>query len=381
MPDPVETAYHKRDFETMFRELNGLWMIHLLDSLVRLERLGYHPSRNIQLRNMGIDYNRMYIAMAAVRFRGKMKPGRFYRHMDVAQYSQSIPQDQREEISGFLVQSLPRVAVFAAGPWVMGQRKICEDARLRSRDGSVLIAGTGDRIHGQAGWDIGMNVNHLEDLATKLNSLHGKVRRLGIVAHGGPGEFHIAKPPLIITQNENDIRKWYKHLKKDNKKLPIDTFVRDGRVLDTVSEHKEALISIARSLTPDATVLLLGCRAGEGLSGRKLVMRISEFLQGRRIVAFTTIQYHPGDNKLTVRGIKGRGLGEGACLEPGVRNSPYTDSPGSPEEEFERYHGPNQKKWNDLGQLPWGSEDSGATIKARNGKILGQFLGMLDDIK
>lgn len=349
--EPVRRAYFKADLRTMFRELNGLWMTHVLESLERLQKFGFDAERHLRpvpppshvrvfpyaevLRDSGINVERMTVALWAVHLRGKINPIVFEARFK--QYLDSLPPRQKQEISDFLDRSLPEAAVYAMGPGICGT-PVCEDARLHSKDGMSILRplplkflgsrGSGDAPHGQAGWDIGLTIDDLHDLASQLNLLNKRVSKLGIAAHGESGKFNIAKPALATK---------------------------------TIPEHKAVLESIWRNTVPDAFILLLGCNVGKDAD---FVVELSKVFAGRRVVAFSAIQYNPCDAL-----IRATSLGHSPCIEPGVRDTTWVTPSGSPDQEFKRYIGDNMAVWNDLKQLPWASEISPSRIVAKNGKV------------
>jgi hypothetical protein len=177
------------------------------------------------------------------------------------------------------------------------------DPSLESRQATVPWK---DYI-GQAGWDIGVNYRTLAELQAALgaglspppkgtwekwvyNSQEkvgrGEIARLGIASHGHEkglwfpnGMAHangVQYPPIAGTR------------KKVNLARHSAAAVKEY-MTDSVLDHHEVLDDIGRYTREDATILLLGCMAGDGEGGTELLMELSRVWPGRTVVAFATI--------------------------------------------------------------------------------------------
>lgn len=242
------------------------------------------------------------------------------------------------------------LAVWAEAPDVPGN--VCSDARLRGGRLTALAYPKGAPF-GQAGWDMGIRFKNLSDLANKLNYSpastpkhvcgnwvwscppikKGQVTRLAIHVHGLPGKV------FFSGQNRESLA-----LTADN----IRGF------------HKD-LSAIGRCTAQSATILIVGCLAGQGADGTRLIKRLSGVWPGRQVVAFTTIGYVAGANQLRP--------GE-ACTEPGMRDTKETSRFLSWQQQ-QKHIG---RAWNDLTRLPWASEKSPNAKVVRNGVVLKQPL-------
>lgn len=217
---------------------------------------------------------------------------------------------------------------------------VCPNARLDSKTGLSYPMGN---ERGQAGWDVGLAYKNLDDLAAKLSGgldlpaefcgnlivncgkiPKGEIVRLAIMAHGDQGgQFFVeGRDSKNVLTAEN-----------------IPTF-------------RSALLTIGACTKVDATLLLIGCLAGQGERGTRLLVGLSQMWPGRQVVGFTTLGYrHPGAMKLGKM-----------CMAPGMRD---TDAPA------ELYSNPRRwdSMWSDFSKLPWASEKSPNAKVARNGLI------------
>jgi hypothetical protein len=223
---------------------------------------------------------------------------------------------------------------------------VCEDARL---DGGG--AGLGyplGNAKGQAGWDMGLQFKDLAHLADRLSRApaatpshtcgnwvrrcapiqRGQVTRLGTHAHGLPGRIYFGGRGQKALDETN-----------------IDDFAAD-------------LEAIGRSLDSRASVLVMGCLAGAGKPGTKLLERLSgHYWPGRTVVAFATIGFVSGGDMLR--------RGE-FCAEPGMRDTDNR-SPALSWAQQQADYGPI---WKDLKRLPWASETSPHAKVAVDGRVV-----------
>jgi hypothetical protein len=245
-------------------------------------------------------------------------------------------------ITGCTPEAEAPIAVWAENIGAPGSP--CEDARLRE-NGSLFGGSLSKRTfpdgtkQGQAGWDRGINFNHLGNLVTQLTitptpAQPGQVFRLAICAHGAPGEFEIDG--------------------RGKKTL-------NAKRIKTIKPLRNLLKEIGTVLSDDAVVLLMGCSAGAGPLGSDLLIELSKIWPNRKVVGFTRVMTFGWGRKR---------LGE-QCSEPGYRDTnDTTECPGTTTQretcEIRRYG----KDWDDLTKLPWGSESSPHAKVARNGRIL-----------
>ena len=231
--------------------------------------------------------------------------------------------------------------------------RACPDARLRENGSLSKRSYPDGTAKGQAGWDWGINFNHLGNLVTQLTVYPtpsrlcgnlildcpevqpGQVIRLAIGAHGTPGEFEIdgkGKKPLTAER----IRR--------------------------IKPLRNLLKEIGNVLSDDAVVLLMGCNVGAGTQGSDLLIELSKMWPNRKVVGFTRVMTF-GWGRLR-RGHQ--------CSEPGYRDTNYTEEcPGLYAEQIEKCElGRYGTDWKDLTKLPWGSEFSPHAKVAQNGKIL-----------
>jgi hypothetical protein len=218
---------------------------------------------------------------------------------------------------------------------------VCENARLDNSSGLKYPAGS---KQGQAGWDVAVPYNSLDELAKKLTLgiampkeycgkwlgkcdpvERGELGRLAIMAHGEQGgQFAV------------------------NGKLS-DKILK----AETVEDSRNALQTIGLYTRADATILLVGCLAGQGKEGTALLKALSAIWAGRIVVGFSMLGYRYGGEMKRV--------GEG-CVMPGMRD---TDAPA------DIYATPPKwdKLWGDFDKLPWASESSINAKVVRNGIV------------
>jgi hypothetical protein len=228
------------------------------------------------------------------------------------------------------------------------------DCRLREDDGSTLshLPYPEGTRRGQAGWDVGVHFGSLKSLASKLSHKPialpnficgnlfqdcaplqpGQISRLAINAHGDSGEVRIngRNNPVSLT--------------------PL-TLISDADLRTD--------LGFIRDVTdPTATILFIGCLAGHSLGGTELLIALSLFMPGRKIVGFATICYSHGARQ-------GR-RGSIGFTEAGMRDSGFVVPSSSQEAEDARF----DPIWNDLSVLPWASEFSPHAKMALNGIII-----------
>lgn len=218
--------------------------------------------------------------------------------------------------------------------------KVCKDARLTNKDAWFTSlfkrkVTSKDQLYGQAGWDIGINFQTMDDLAGQLESLSlpngeaikGKIQRLAINAHGTVG--HI----FINGVHAEDLSS------------------------ETIPAFKTKLIRIGL-LLPDssadnAVVLFVGCLVAAGQPGKKLLIELSKIWPNRKVVGFISLGYVAGGEMLR--------SGEG-CTEPGMRDT-AEDAPTGADRVAGRY-------WPDLKTWPWATENSPRATVALNAQII-----------
>lgn len=221
---------------------------------------------------------------------------------------------------------------------------VCSDARLRGGNVEDVAYPKGTSF-GQAGWNIGMTFKSLADLADKLyrkpkneSIRRGQITRLGIHVHGTAGKVY------------------FEGQKKKQSALTAAN----------IQEYHEHLHDIGLSTRENATILIVGCLAGQGWEGRELLIKLSRVWPGRKVVAFTTVGYVAGAEQLRT--------GE-TCTEPGMRDTDST-SPALTWQQQQELYGPI---WNDLAKLPWASETSPHAKVAMDGMIIRKPTGEKDD--
>jgi hypothetical protein len=167
---------------------------------------------------------------------------------------------------------------------------------------------SGDR-QGQAGWDVAVPYTDLDDFARKLEAgivmnkatkrrfgdryaapiQPGEITRLAILAHGGQAGV------------------WYPNGKKDGG-APVTvgaSLLPDGRPSEPLKKWRNSLERIGKYTKAQpvgATIILMGCLAGQGKGGTELLMALSEIWPGRDIVGFDVIGYH--HSGVAYRGIR-----------------------------------------------------------------------------
>jgi len=229
-----------------------------------------------------------------------------------------------------------------------------EDARLHDENGQLQLGYIYPEWtpRGQAGWDLGLNLHDIGEIATSLAGRkapswlggepieHGDVNRLAIMAHGYPGEVYgygVANKTVKLTPT---------------------TVSTSGKVRDD-------LLAIEPWLAPDATVLLMSCRAGGyGTDGRDLLLRLSEVWPGRKVVGFWTIGY--ADPVKMERVTAGSSTTE-AGMRDTEEDSDAVTVEGKAKSDFEARM---QKDWDDFKRYPWASEKSLHARVAKDGKMI-----------
>ena len=219
---------------------------------------------------------------------------------------------------------------------------VCQDARHRDEDTNIVGY---DTYRGQAGWDMGVHYRNLADLVSQLTNTDtpahippgpggtrriqpGQIRQLAIVAHGLRGE-----------------------LRFDGESVP-------GITAENIARYRTELLQIRAFLYQDAVVFLMGCLAGQGSAGDRLLEILSgpAYWQPCTVVAFTTLgaQYSQSRSPGWVWQQIERN-----CTEPGMRitNDPELPFPGTHRD----YSGQN---------LAWASQSSPHAKVARYGRIV-----------
>jgi len=222
---------------------------------------------------------------------------------------------------------------------------VCSDARLtdRSRINIISRSVTGtDQDHGQANWQVGINFVDLADLVAQLRSFQvpehvsgggrqvrrGQITRLAINAHGNWGEVFINGQTHTPTLTADSLRALHEQL------------------------HQIGLMT-PNSRDNPAVILLVGCVAGTGEPGNRLLRGLSRLWPNRKVVGFTTIGFsHGGEMSRS---------GDG-CTEPGMRDT-HATSPGEADRSAGRY-------WTDRRAWPWASETSPHAKVALNDRII-----------
>ncbi len=247
------------------------------------------------------------------------------------------------------------LAIWASGPDV--PPGICVDARLHNREtGAILRL---DTTYGQAGWDIAFFFSNLHHLAEQLSTgsfavpghvrnrrgvvnregriNQGQVTRLGILAHGNPGQVY------VNGQEGGD---------------PLTVATINGI-------HHLDLDTIRLATSRNALILFLGCSAGQGAEGTLFLQAISRKWPGRKVVGFTTVGWVTQDVARVARPPEHRAADQGVCREPGMRDTSST-MPVGPAREEEVYG----SHWDDLWTLPWASDQSLHAKVAQDGGII-----------
>lgn len=219
---------------------------------------------------------------------------------------------------------------------------LCRDAGLDDSTGLSYPAGN---EQGQAGWHVAVRFSNLKDLAKKLSDglptpkelcgnwhddcetvVRGEIVRLAILAHGDQGgqvaingRSHL---PILTASN-------------------VSSFHADLHSIGLYTREK------------GSTILFMGCLAGQGELGTRLLVELSRVWPGRQVVAFATTGYrHPG-------AMKRRGE---PCELPGMRD---TDAPSYLHANPNRF----DKLWKDFAKMPWASETSLHAKVVKNGKV------------
>jgi hypothetical protein len=201
---------------------------------------------------------------------------------------------------------------------------------------------------GQAGWDAAVPFEDLCDLAGKLASglpmpketcgnwiydcdpvAKGEIRRLAINTHGVAGVVFVEGKTSPTVLSADTVR----------------------------SPHLTDLEAIREYLHPAATVLFMGCLAGQGPYGTDLLKVLSRVWPGRGIVAFSTLGYRATGE------MKRRG-GNNSCMNPGVRETDH-GMPTFDSDDDRRY----KARWGDFALMPWASEASPYAKVVWNGVV------------
>jgi hypothetical protein len=206
---------------------------------------------------------------------------------------------------------------------------------------------------GQGGWNVPLRFANLDDLAAQLERgvkvldefypsdvgsrgappiRRGEIARLAIMVHGTQGG-----------------------------RLMVNGKVSPRQLAaDTIRDYQTALTKIGLFTKPQlSTILFMGCLAGQGDPGTRLLAGLSRVWPGRTVVGFTTIGYrHPGAMTPVASDY-------GAEL-PGMRD---TDIPSG------IFVGPSALQkldaaWNDPAKLPWASEESLHAKVLRDGVVV-----------
>lgn len=254
------------------------------------------------------------------------------------------------------------LAVWADSPDV--PNKVCLNARLRGAKTNPVNPDS--ETYGQGGWDIGLHFKNLTELADQLTMLQsqapahmcdsprsswscngdqwscpavGKVTRLAINAHGVPGTLYTGGTPSADLVRD-----------PEKERLAIS--------VENIPNIRADLDRIYSATAPNATILLMGCIAGQGGSGTQLLKALAEIWPQRKIVAFETIGLQ---NPLDMAR---PGMWGESCTEPGMRDTLDTSprAPGSAQPS-------HLAKWNKLNEMPWASETSIGAKVIENGVI------------
>jgi len=259
---------------------------------------------------------------------------------------------------------VPHINVWAE---LSGPSKTNRDARLDGREwprGPYYPDGT---PNGQVGWDMGIQAASLDNLAEKLHTestprhvcepviswcesnccpiVPGQIYRLAIVGHGAPGQM--------------EVRSFC-----GGSKSP-DCFLTHQSV---GGMHKAALKKIGRLLDPEeGRVLLIGCNAGKGPAGSRLLIELSNLWKGRRVTGFIQGMYYQNTHGNPGYRIPKDELYDNTCKETYGMCSGWDDPKSDKCQcEYKRYG----QYWNDLGKLPWASEFSRWAKTAENGILI-----------
>jgi len=218
---------------------------------------------------------------------------------------------------------------------------LCRNAKLDSGSGLQYPQGN---TKGQAGWHVAVRFTSLDDLARKFSSdmpmpsqycgrwfrdcdsiRRGEIIRLAIMAHGNQGGMV--------------------HL--NGQKAP-------GINAALVSSNNKALSQIGLMTSQaGSTIILMGCLAGQGVPGTRLLVELSRVWPGRQVVGFSTVGYrHPGQMKR-----KGE-----SCELPGMRDTDASAYLFANPRRFDHL-------WSDFKAMPWASETSSHAKVVLNGSV------------
>ncbi len=184
---------------------------------------------------------------------------------------------------------------------------------------------------GQVGWDIGLHFRDLAHLADRLanyeipEDLHigelrrippGSVRRLAISCHGLAGRFFCDDRPVPSGANPPDI----------------------GLTANRFEYYRSAVAAVGRFLDPAGTVFLMGCLAGQGPDGTRLLNRLSgpDGWPGRTVVGFITLGRIGDQSRPTAN-----------CTEPGMRLTDETSPSLTGRQPIAEQRGLAQYDWAD----------------------------------
>jgi hypothetical protein len=190
---------------------------------------------------------------------------------------------------------------------------------------------------GQAGWDVGVTIKSLGDLADQLeggikpypNSWFeewvwnnqapigpGEIRRLAISAHGA------ARGIWFPNGRDRVDFKFFHPISPEGGDLPA---FPDGLLIPTksVQEIKSELDAIGKYVHPIGTIILMGCASGRGEDGTRLLRNLSEVWKHRTIVGFSTLGVakgvimsgHGDDRASTYAGMKLTDYFDGDALQ------------------------------------------------------------------
>jgi Hemopexin len=227
---------------------------------------------------------------------------------------------------------------------------VCDDPRLDAGRNRVAVYPFGP-TSGQAGWQASVKFVDIKELASTLTALmipewygddgagknkvpRGRITRLALNAHGMPGVF-AANGPNAMSKHETE--------GINDMKLLADEALRAN------------LVRIASMLAPDASILLVGCQAGQQLVGSDFLISFSNVMRGHPVTAFTGIGYAGGP----------RSARDGKCSEAGMRDTNFLSGSRGGEEEGQRV----AQYWNNLVEWPWACETSPGAKTALNGEI------------
>jgi hypothetical protein len=141
-------------------------------------------------------------------------------------------------------------------------------------------------------------------------------------------------------------------------KFFIDGKNADPLTKDNIAARHKDLEDIGLATTPDATILLVGCLAGQRKEGTQLLQALSGVWPGRTVVGFVSVGYVHGGNMWR------SGLLTD-CIEPGMRDTDHL-YPSLSAKQQEDYG----KIWGDLTKLPWASENSPHAKIVKDGVVL-----------